>query len=432
MRHLLHPLFLALLAKAQKVGDLQEEVHPKLSWKRCTSSAACETVQGEITVDAEYRWLHLVDDYHSCFENQQWQADQCNSTQSCTERCALDGAYYPGYGIAATGDALSQSYYTPIDFGRSFNSRVFLMEGGGDRYQTFTLLGNELAFDVDLSTMACGLNGALRFLAMDADGGMERFPGNEAGARFVGGQANFEGWTPSPWDPVRGEGNLGACCPEFDVWNSNSQAFQTTSKLCRARVNSYTVCANGEFCMLERLPMCDKDGCDYNPYRLGVTDFYGPGKTVDTTKKFTVVTRFAADKITKFFVQDGVKIETPAPATAGIPDGDDLSKEYCRAKASVFQERDFFEEFGGFSRQSDMLSRPMVMALSIQDDYYAWNTWLDSTYPANSGDFPGRTRGPCPWEQNDPNSPDRQLDWYKAKVAWSNIRFGPIGSTVAV
>jgi len=32
--------------------------------------------------------------------------------------------------------------------------------------------------------------------------------------------------------------------------------------------------------------ICDKDGCDLNPYRAGVTDFYGPGKTVDTTKPF--------------------------------------------------------------------------------------------------------------------------------------------------
>lgn len=36
-----------------------------------------------------------------------------------------------------------------------------------------------------------------------------------------------------------------------------------------------------------RVSQCDKWGCDYNPYRLGVTDFYGQGKTVDTTKPFT-------------------------------------------------------------------------------------------------------------------------------------------------
>jgi cellulose 1,4-beta-cellobiosidase len=34
---------------------------------------------------------------------------------------------------------------------------------------------------------------------------------------------------------------------------------------------------------------CDANGCDYNPYRIGNTDFYGKGLTVDTSKKFTVL-----------------------------------------------------------------------------------------------------------------------------------------------
>lgn len=41
--------------------------------------------------------------------------------------------------------------------------------------------------------------------------------------------------------------------------------------------------------------LCDKDGCDLNPYRFGVKEFFGPGKTIDTTKPFTVVTQFHTD-----------------------------------------------------------------------------------------------------------------------------------------
>jgi hypothetical protein len=37
---------------------------------------------------------------------------------------------------------------------------------------------------------------------------------------------------------------------------------------------------------------CDKSGCDFNSYRQGNTSFYGPGKTIDTTKKITAVTQF--------------------------------------------------------------------------------------------------------------------------------------------
>lgn len=33
---------------------------------------------------------------------------------------------------------------------------------------------------------------------------------------------------------------------------------------------------------------CDPDGCDFNSYRQGNTNFYGPGKTVNTNSVFTV------------------------------------------------------------------------------------------------------------------------------------------------
>ncbi|KAI1750273.1 hypothetical protein F4782DRAFT_509852 [Xylaria castorea] len=47
-------------AKAQSIGTWQPETHPKLSWKQCSSSgaSACETVQGELTLDANWRWAH--------------------------------------------------------------------------------------------------------------------------------------------------------------------------------------------------------------------------------------------------------------------------------------------------------------------------------------------------------------------------------------
>jgi len=36
---------------------------------------------------------------------------------------------------------------------------------------------------VDVSNLPCGLNGAVYFVEMDADGGMGRFPTNKAGAK---------------------------------------------------------------------------------------------------------------------------------------------------------------------------------------------------------------------------------------------------------
>lgn len=51
-------------------------------------------------------------------------------------------------------------------------------------YQTFNLLNKEFAFDVDVSRVPCGMNAALYFVKMDADGGMAKYPTNVAGAKY--------------------------------------------------------------------------------------------------------------------------------------------------------------------------------------------------------------------------------------------------------
>ena len=74
----------------------------------------------------------------------------------------------------------------------------------------FKLLNKEFTFDVDVSNLPCGLNGALYFVEMPEDGGLS-FSGNEAGAeygtgycdaqcphdiKFINGEANIEDWEP--------------------------------------------------------------------------------------------------------------------------------------------------------------------------------------------------------------------------------------------
>lgn len=39
-----------------------------------------------------------------------------------------------------------------------------------NNYQIFNLIGNEFSFDVDLSQLPCGLNGALYFVSMPQKG----------------------------------------------------------------------------------------------------------------------------------------------------------------------------------------------------------------------------------------------------------------------
>lgn len=64
--------------------------------------------------------------------------------------------------------------------------------GSTTKYQMLKLLGQEFTFDVDVSNLPCGLNGALYFSEMDEDGGMSRFPTNKAGAKYGTGYCDAQ------------------------------------------------------------------------------------------------------------------------------------------------------------------------------------------------------------------------------------------------
>jgi cellulose 1,4-beta-cellobiosidase len=61
-----------------------------------------------------------------------------------------------------------------------------------------------------------------------------------------------------------------------------------SSKICETE--GYKICER-EDCDAEkygeRFSYCAKYGCDYSPYRLGQTEFYGRDKVVNTNLPFT-------------------------------------------------------------------------------------------------------------------------------------------------
>jgi cellulose 1,4-beta-cellobiosidase len=438
-------LAFAALAATQQVGTFQRETHPKLSWKRCDETG-CKTVNGEVTIDANWRWIHNSSDTQSCFQGQMWNDWVCSSNEECAEICALEGADYVNtYGVKTNGDRISMAYYVPFSFSYNANSRILLMDTETS-YETFTLLNNEISFDVNVSSVECGIKTSLYFVGMDADGGSAKFPVNKAGAKygtgycdascprnnkFNGAEANFENWQPSLQDEFQGAGYQGSCCAEMDVFNSNAHSYSLTSKPCEQV--DYQVC-EGDWCNYQSsgqsiLPVqCDNVGCGYNPYRLGQTDFYGKGKTVDTKKPFTVVTQFRPSGVTQYFIQDGKRIETPGPSYPDFPEQSGLNEDYCQALPYAFNELDRFNQVGGFHKHNEALSRPMVLTLAITDDAWMHNLDLDATWPLDAAGQPGAARGPCSGEDSDPYITRGQ--WRNARVEWSNIRFGTIGSTV--
>lgn len=112
--------------------------------------------------------------------------------------------------------------------------------------------------------------------------------------KWINGEANCLDWVPSSYDPNSGTGHYGTCCAEMDIWEANSQSTQLTAHSCSIS-GQYrcegTECGDNE--SGDRYNgVCDKDGCDFNPYRLGNQNFWGEGSgfTLDTTKRITVVT----------------------------------------------------------------------------------------------------------------------------------------------
>ncbi|SPO06768.1 probable cellulose 1,4-beta-cellobiosidase [Cephalotrichum gorgonifer] len=438
--------FASLLAAAaaQGAGNQQTETHPKMTWKRCSAPGSCTTVNGEVVIDANWRWLHLDGGTDNCYDGNEWTG--CSSESECTSSCVLEGAdYTKTYGAKTSGDALSLQFVTKHEYGTNIGSRLYLM-ASQSKYQMFTLMGNEFTFDVELSTLDCGLNGALYFVMMDADGGTSRYSSNTAGAKygtgycdaqcardlkFVGGKANVEGWKPSDNDANAGVGPMGGCCPEMDVWESNSHSSAVTPHPCETV--EYHVCettnCGGTYSDDRFAGGCDANGCDFNPYRMGVQDFYGAGKTVDTSKEFTVVTQFSEGLIYQFFVQDGVKIDMPNTTVQGV-EGNKINEEFCKNQFAAFDDRDRFNEVGGWSKMNEALRGEWVLVMSLWDDHYANMLWLDSSYPPEKASQPGGDRGDCPQDSGVPS--DVESQHASATVTYSNIRFGPIGSTVEV
>ena len=183
---------LLVAARAQQVGTLTAETHPALTVSKCTASG-CTTSQQSVVLDSNWRWLHSTSGSTNCYTGNTWDATLCPNNVACAANCALDGASYSStYGITTSGNQLRLNFVTK-GANTNVGSRTYLMEAGSTtRYQMFNLLNAEFTFDVDVSKLPCGLNGALYFSEMEADGGMAKNPTNKAGAKYGTGYCDAQ------------------------------------------------------------------------------------------------------------------------------------------------------------------------------------------------------------------------------------------------
>ncbi|KAJ7055514.1 glycosyl hydrolase family 7-domain-containing protein [Mycena amicta] len=238
---------------------------------------------------------------------------------------------------------------------------------------------------------------------------------------------------------LRAELMFGTCCPEMDIWEANSNAAAYTPHTCT--VTEQTQCS-GVDCGAgaDRYNgVCDKDGCDFNSWRMGDRTFFGPGSSflVDTTQPFTVVTQFVTNNnsisgtlssIKRIYVQNGNVIQNSNTDLTGVTTTNAISDTFCNQQKTAVGDTNSFEARGGLTSMGSALGKGMVLALSLWDDHEADMLWLDSNYPLNASvTAPGVSRGLCSATSGDPNTVQSQQP--NAVVAFSNIKVGPIGST---
>mmetsp|Transcript_43942 Transcript_43942/g.93432 ORF Transcript_43942/g.93432 Transcript_43942/m.93432 type:complete len:472 (+) Transcript_43942:70-1485(+) len=444
-------------AAAQQVGSQKEDVHLPMTLNVCTQSG-CEAQKKGVTLDANWRWLHKVGSSSNCYTGNSWDPSSCPDPETCASNCGLDGVptedWASPYGITSDGDQLKLGFVTQGQYSRNVGSRTYLMDTE-ETYQMFKLKNKEFTFDVDVSQLPCGLNGALYFVQMDADGGKSKYEGNKAGAKygtgycdaqcphdvkFINGEANSKDWTPSPTDPNSGVGHYGTCCAEMDIWEGNTISHAYTAHPCS--VDGQTRCEGkdcGDDTSGDRYNgKCDKDGCDFAPFRLGNSTFFGPGSSfiLDTTKPMTVVTQFITSdgtdsgelvEIRRKYVQGGKVIENPA-AVSGGSGHVSISEDFCSAAKKDFGDVDAFSQQGGLKAMGDALEKGMVLVMSLWDDHAAHMLWLDSDYPTDQPSTkPGVARGTCATTSGDPDEVEK--DHGDSSVAYCNLRVGDLDST---
>lgn len=445
-------------SQAQQVGTNTREVHPALTSKTCTKMGGCRTDATKIVLDANWRWLHHVGGYTNCFTGNSWDARYCTDPNTCAENCALEGADYSStYGIQASGNSLQLKFVTQGPSGKNVGARVYLMEDD-QSYKMFKLLNQEFTFDVDVSHLPCGINGALYFSEMPSQGGLG-IGNNQAGAaygtgycdaqcprdiKFINGKANLLGWNSKSRSrsrfSVTSTGASGACCNELDIWEANSISQAYTPHPCS--VKGLHECTSPEECgdgSNRYNGVCDKDGCDFNPFRMGNRTFYGPGShfTLDSTKPMTVVTQFITNdgtstgeliEIRRLYKQHGKVIYNSNTNLQNVEAASTITDKLCSQVKDAFGDINDFGKKGKLKVMGESLQRGIVLAMSIWDDHAAHLLWLDSNYPREKDpSTPGVARGTCPTSSGVPREVEEQYP--NAYVKYMNIRVGDINST---
>ncbi|KAK4095763.1 glycoside hydrolase family 7 protein [Parathielavia hyrcaniae] len=397
-------------AHGQMPGET-EEVHPKITTYRCSKKHGCKPKTNYIVLDSLAHPVHQVGSSLGCGS---WgnppNATVCPTKEACAKNCIMEGIPdYSEYGVTTSGGSLRLQQL--LD-GKLVSPRVYLLDKSEKQYEMMKLTGQEFTFEVDATKLPCGMNSALYLSEMDKKGAKSKL--NPGGAYYGTGYCDAQCFT-TPF--INGIGNIegkGSCCAEMDIWEANSRATHVAPHPC-SKEGLYL--CEGPECEFDGV--CDKNGCAWNPWRVNITDYYGHSDAfeVDTSRPFTVVTQFPADKkgklvaIHRLHVQDGRIIKSYTVDAPGLPVTDSMTDEFCAATGS-----EKFMTLGAMEGMGDAMTRGMVLAMSIWWDEGGNMRWLDSG-----------EAGPCNATEGHPTEIVKVQP--NPEVTYSNMRWGEIGST---
>lgn len=247
--------FCASSASAWVIGKEQTETHPKMSWQRCTGKggSSCTNVNGEIVIDANWRWLHSTGGYTNCFDGNEWNKTACPDNAACTKNCAIEGSDYRGtYGITTSGNALTLKFITKGQYSTNIGSRTYLMKDASSELVRIMLRRQMLTSQTTKCSTSSETNShsmliSASYLAVSTElctlslcpqrARVLQVPNTEQvglcfhlfldtmlrqclgycdaqcarDLKYIDGQANAEGWQASSSDPNAGVGKKGAC-----------------------------------------------------------------------------------------------------------------------------------------------------------------------------------------------------------------------------
>ena len=183
------------LANAQSLGTTVEN-HPKLTTWKCTKAGGCKAQKTALVLDSASHPIYQKADTSKGCGNWGSTADPtaCPSEEACAKNCVMEGiSNYADVGVKTNGGAVTMDMYGKNGVS---SPRIYLLAEGEKQYEMIKLTGQEFAFDVDVSKLPCGMNGALYLSEMEAAGGQSAL--NPGGAAYGTGYCDAQCFV-TPW-----------------------------------------------------------------------------------------------------------------------------------------------------------------------------------------------------------------------------------------